>query len=302
MRRRLRTLAVALVLTAQAALAQAQGAVVLKIDAATQRRLGVVTAPLTAARRSGVVTGFARALDPVPLATLDSDIATAASAAAASQAEATRTRALNAADQTVSKQVAEAAQATARADAAKLQLLRRRVGLEWGPALANDARRSRLVADIAAGRAALIRVDSAQGLANLKGSVAIDLGSVGTAYAVILGPTRVGDPRLQSTGVLALVSGAQAVHFGVGTTAPASIALGAGVEGVVLPRAALLRTAGQTFVYIRKDAGSFERRPVTGGIPDPQGLFAPRGFRPGETVAVAGASQLFAAEKPSVEG
>ena len=302
MRFRLRTLpmtaALALALMAPAAQALAEG-VLLKIDAATQRRLGVTTAPLAAGRRTAAVSGFARALDPVPLATLDSDIAAAAAAAAASQAEAARTRALNAADQTVSKQVAETAQATARGDAAKLQLLRRRLGLEWGPSLASDARRARVISDIAAGRAALVRIDSAQGLAAQRGSVTIDLGPEGVAHAVILGPTRSGDPRLQSTGVLALVSGAQAVHFGVGTTAPASIVTGSGLEGVVLPRAALLRTAGQTFVYVRRDAASFERRAVAGALSDPKGLFAPRGFKAGEAVAVTGASQLFAAETPS---
>ena len=304
MKLRLRTLpmtaALALALMAGPVGAQG-GAVLLKINAATQKRLGVTTAPLAVAHRTAAMTGFARALDTVPLATLDSDIATAASAAAASQTEATRTHALNAQDQTVSRKDAEAAQATARADSAKLQLLRRRLGLEWGPALANDARRSRIIADIAAGRAALVRIDSAQSLAAQRGSVTIDLGPEGSAHAVILGPTRTGDPRLQSTGVLALVSGAQAVHFGVGATAPASITTGSGLTGVVLPRAALLRTAGQTFVYIRKDAASFERRPVEGALSDPKGLFAPRGFKAGEAVAVTGASQLFAAEKPSVE-
>ena len=93
----------------------------LKMDQATQTRLGVVTAPLQAAYHSTTETGFARALDPGPLAQLQSDIATAVAAAAASKAEADRTKALNAADQTVSKQAAEAAAAQARGDAAKLE-------------------------------------------------------------------------------------------------------------------------------------------------------------------------------------
>ena len=47
----------------------------LKVGAATQKRLGIVTAPLVAARRGASINGFARALDAVPLATLDADIA-----------------------------------------------------------------------------------------------------------------------------------------------------------------------------------------------------------------------------------
>lgn len=83
--------------------------------------------------------------------------------------------------------------------------------------------------------------------------------------------------------------------------APATIAAGAGVEGVVLPRAALLRTAGQTFVYIRRDAADFERRAVNRAISDPDGLFVGAGFKPGEAVVTSGASQLFAAQSPSAK-
>jgi hypothetical protein len=270
----------------------------LKMDPATQARLGVTTAPLQAARRAAAVTGFARALDTGPLAQLDSDITGAVAALAASQAEATRAAALNAADQTVSKQAAEAAAAQARQDAAKLQLLRRRVGLEWSPALArlSDARRGKLVADLAAGRAALVRIDSAVGLSQARGAVEIDLGPGGRARAAILGPARVGDPRLQSTGLLALVTGPQALQLGSGTVAAATISAGAAMDGVLIPRAALLRTGGQTFAYVRRDAANFERRLVPPGISDPGGLFVTSGFRAGEPVVTSGAAQLFAAQ------
>lgn len=291
-----RAMALGLALLAQPAFAAPAN--LLKMDAATQTRLGIVTAPLQSAHRSATITGFARALDPGPLAQLDSDITTTVAALAASQAESARTLRLNKLDETVSTQVAEAAAAQARSDAAKLLLLRRRVGLEWGPPLArlSDARRGKLVADIAAGRAALVRVDSAQGLSQVRGSAEIDLGAGGRARATILGPTRVGDPRLQSTGLLALVSGPQALQLGSGTVAPATIAQGAGAEGVVIPRAALLRTGGRTYVYIRRDAGDFERRPVPAGLSDPEGLFVTSGFKAGEPVVTSGAAQLFAAQ------
>jgi hypothetical protein len=273
----------------------------LKMDAATQARLGVATQPLQAARRSASVTGFARALDPGPLAQLDSDIVAAVATYEASKAEAARTRDLNAADQTVSKQAAEAAASQARQDAAKLALLRKRVGLEWSPVLAgySDARRGKLVADIAAGRAALVRIDSAQGLSQVRGTAEIDLGAGRRAQAAILGPTRTGDARLQSTGVLALVTGPAAMQFGSGTVAPASISQGGG-DGVLIPRAALLRAGGRTFVYVRTNATAFEQRAVAGGLSDPSGLFVTSGFKAGEAVVTTGAAQLFAAQsKPA---
>ena len=279
----------------------ADAAKVLKLEPAVQQRLGIATAPLAAAQRTATVSGFARGIDAAPLATLDSDIASAVAALSASQVEATRTRALNQADQTVSKQVAEVAATQARADAAKLTLLRRRLGLEWGPSIQalTDAKRGRLVADIAAGHAALIRIDASGGLTQFKGVATIDLGAAGSARAAILGPARVGDARLQSTGLLALITGPQAMRMATGTLAPATIAVGAASTGTVIPRMALLRTGGETFAYVRRDAGSFERRLVVDGAADPQGLVVTGGFRPGEQVVVKGAAQLYAAETPA---
>ncbi len=289
----------ACVLASGPALAAETGSVV-KLDAATQTRLGVAVAPLAAERRAAVVTGFARVLDPSPLAQLDSDIAVAAIAAEASRAEAVRARALNAADATVSTRVAEAAEAAARGDAAKLALLRRRLGLEWGPTFQrmSDAARSRLVAGLAGGTSALVRIDVAGFAALNAASADLDLGPAGRARATILGPARTTDPRLQSTGLIGLVTGAQARLLATGFAAPASLAGGASVQGVVLPRSALLRNEGRTLVYVRKDPGSFELRAAEGGVPIPSGLFVPRGFAPGEAVVVQGASALHAAQNP----
>ncbi len=273
----------------------ARGEPLVKLDAAAQKRIGVAVAPLVAAHRSGATTGFARVLDVSPLATLDADLASAAAAAAASSAEAARTRALAAEDATVSRKVAETARAQAQADAIKLTLLRRRVALEWGPAFVPDARRARLIADVAAGRAALVRIDAAADLASVR-SVRLDLGPQGVITASVLGAARVADQRLQAAGLIGLVSGPKASLLSAGMTATASLDRAGGEAGVVLPRSALIRTGGQTFAYVRKGADQFERRVVIGGAHQADGLFAPSGFTPGEAVVVDGAAALLAAE------
>ena len=297
----MRPAAIAVILALAAVQAAQAADAALKLDAATERRLGIAVAPLKAERRAASVGGFARGLDAVLLATLDADIATASAAVAASQAEAVRARALNAADETISRRAAEAAGAQARADAARLTLLRRRVGLEWGPGLARltDVQRGRLVADLAAGRASLMRLDMAAQAGLPRGSASVDLGPAGHAAATILGAARGGDPRLQTPGLLAVVRGSQALQIGVGTVVPATLGAGAVADGVVLPRSALLRNGGRTYAYVRLGPGQFERRAVSGGMSDPAGLFVSAGFRPGEAVVTAGASQLFAAETPS---
>lgn len=275
----------------------------LKMNAATQKRLGLVTAPLAAAHRTSGASGFARVLDAGPLALLDADIAAAQAALGASQAEASRTRTLNAEDQTVSRRLAQSAAAQARVDAARLELLRRRLGLEWGQGIArlSDGARGRLVGDLSAGRATLVRIDSAGGVSAASRSIGLDLGPDGRALASVLGPARTSDPRLQTTGALAIVRGVAAARMGAGAVLPARIETGGSANGVTLPREALVRREGQTLAYVRRDAGSFERRVVLGGIAGPGGIFVASGFRPGEPVVIKGAAQLLAAETP-VEG
>ncbi len=268
------------------------------IDAATMRRLSIGTTPARAITQGASISGFARVLDPIPLAQLDSDIAAAIPAAAASNAEAARSRALYDADATVSRKLAEAATTQARGDSAKLALLRRRLGLEWGPAVArlSDTRRGALVAALAAGRSALVRIDSAGGVgqANLRTAI-LDLGDLGPVSATILGPARAADPRLQSPGLIALVSGAKAGLFSTGLSVPAKIS-GVSRSGVLVPATAILRVDGATWVYVQNGAATFTRRRLGGTIAVPGGLFAGGGVSVGERLVTSGASALYAAE------
>jgi hypothetical protein len=269
------------------------------LDAATVRRLAIETAPVRAATQSNAVAGFARVLDPIPLAQLDSDIATARAAAAASTAEAERSHALFAADATVSRKAVEAAAMQARTDGAHLALLRRRVGLEWGPAIArlNDAQRSALVAALASGRAALLRIDSAGGIgqAGLR-SVELDLGEQGKVIAAILGPARAADSQLQSPGLIARVSGPKATILSSGLSVPAQLS-GTVRSGAAIPPGAVLRVDGAAWVYVQTAPGRFVRKPLGGVAPNAGELFAASGVQAGQRIVTRGAAALYAAER-----
>jgi hypothetical protein len=270
-----------------------------KLAAETQHKLGLTVQPLAAATRAATLTGYVKVLDPGPLAQLDSDILAAEAAASASAAEAARSRTLNAADQAVSTKALQAAEAQARADASKLALLRRRIGLEWGEGLSRLSGRQRgaLLSEIAAGKAALVRIDTAsgEGLAALR-ALDIDLGAMGTVHAVVLGSARAADPRLLSSGLIAKASGPNARALSVGLSLPVKLTVSGPVKGVVAPRAALLRSQGKTWVYVRTATETFVRKPVEDGRAEGGGLFAPAGFKPGEQVVTHGAAALFAAE------
>jgi hypothetical protein len=270
-----------------------------QVSADIQRRLGIVTQRLAVARQSTEIDAFAKVLDPAPLAQSDSDLQTAEAAAAASAAQAARVKALHAADGSIATKDVEAAVSQARQDALKVTLLRRQIGLAWGPGIArmSDAARGRLVRALAAGSAALVHVDTHNndGQAGAK-FVKVDIGD-GSARGVVIGPARAAEPRLQSSGLIVEVTGAQAVLLSVGLTQSAHIESSTPQSGVLLPRGAVVRFRGADWVYVRTGSGGFDRRLVQDPVPEADGLFVAQGFSAGDELVVKGAEALFAAEQ-----
>ncbi|SDD60318.1 hypothetical protein SAMN05444678_1179 [Sphingomonas sp. YR710] len=280
-------------------LAIAAPASAITLDPAIQRRLGILTTSLKMTKQDSDLSSFAHVIDPVPLVTLDSDLATAAANAAASQAEAARTRTLAAADATVARKVSEAATAQARGDAAKVALLRRRLALEWGSGIArsSDGERHRLIEGIVAGRTALLRIDSpdAVGWRNVRAAM-LDLGTMGTVPVRMLGPARIVDPGQAAAGRIALVSGRAAAELAVGMTIPVELKTGDAPAGVTIPAAAILRSGGASWAYVRSGTNRFDRRRLVAPIATQGGLFVTQGFAAGEAVVIRGGAQLFTAE------
>ncbi|MGZ3273482.1 MAG: hypothetical protein ACXU8Z_06950 [Caulobacteraceae bacterium] len=269
------------------------------LEPAVQARLGVRTEALESQRRSAQIDAFAKVLDSGPLAQLETDLEGAQAAAAASAAEAKRARALNAAGGTVASKDAEAAEAQARNDATKVELLLQRIGLEWGPGLQRlgDARRRALVRDLSNGQAALVHVDSPNNAGQAQArSVDIDVADT-SVHGEVLGAARAAEPRLQSSGLIAVARGKTAVLLSVGLIQSAHINTPASAPGVVIPRTAVIRFNGSDWAYVRRAAQGFERRRLDSPTPDASGLFVTRGFSPGEEVVVQGAAELFGVEQ-----
>lgn len=270
----------------------------LSMPLATQQRLHLVTAPAVSIHQSETVSGYAKVLDPLPLASLDADLTSAVAVADASRTEAARAKSLNANGSAMSLRALEAAQAQARVDAARVTLYRRQLALQWGPiGTLADERRSALIYLLTMGRAALVRIDSpgATGQGGRK-SVDVSFDGLGTVHVTILGSARTADTRLGSPGLIGQVTGPMAERLAVGLTAPVSLSIPFKGSGVVIPRAALLRTAGQSWVYVKLSPTTFERRLVVIGLATEAGLVARSGVASGENLVVQGASMLLSAE------
>ncbi|WP_068079707.1 efflux RND transporter periplasmic adaptor subunit [Novosphingobium rosa] len=278
-------------------------AATIRLRPEVQQHLGLATQRLAPTRRAGEIDAFAKVLDPGPLAQLVSDLRTAQAASMASHAEALRANALHAAGGGVSARDSQTATALARADTLKVAFLRQRLGLEWGPGIAHmsDARRDRLVMALAHGAAALVHVDTHNndGQAGAR-TVKIDIGAT-SARGVVIGPARVAEPRLQSSGLIVEVTGPSAILLSVGLTQSAHIESASLQDGVILPRDALIRFRGAAWAYVR-NSGGFERRLVPNPVPEEKGFFVASGFAPGDEVVVRGVAGLFAAEKGSGAG
>ena len=133
----------------------------LSMPLATQQRLHLATASAASIRQSETVSGYAKILDPLPLASLDADLTSAIAVADASRAEAARAKSLNANGSAMSLRAVEAAQAQARVDAARVTLYRRQLAIQWGPiGTLSDARRTVLIDLLTTGQAALVRIEN----------------------------------------------------------------------------------------------------------------------------------------------
>jgi len=139
-------------------------------------------------------------------------------------------------------------------------------------------------------------VPPAGAVVRLRGSAAA------TMQAKVLGMLPVADPRLQTRGVLAELSGSQAqlaVGQMLGAQLPGSASPAA---GVILARGALLREGSQVWAYVQTGPTTFVRREVTGFQPLTAGWFVSGGFAPGERVVTAGAAALLGVEAPAGGG
>ena len=275
------------------------------LSAAEQARLGVQTQVLTAAPAPQGHASTARVLDPGPLIQLDADLAAASASLAASRAEAGRTRKLYTEDRTASARALEMAEAQAQADLQRVNGAQRRLLLEWGEGVARlpARRRAALLNDLAHVRSELVRIElpaeapvpPAGAVVRLRGSAAA------TMQAKVLGMLPVADPRLQTRGVLAELSGSQA-QLAVGQMLGAQLPGSASPAGVILARGALLREGSQVWAYVQTGPATFVRREVTGFQPLTAGWFVSGGFAPGERVVAAGAAALLGVEAPAGGG
>ena len=209
-----------------------------------------------------------RVLDPNPIVMLDGELTAAQAALAASRAEYDRTQALLKSGEGMSRKVAEIAEAQFRSDEIKADGLRRRAQIEWGAMVSalNAMKRRKFVEQLVGGETALVRVDLLAGDALAEMPASARLAVLGREAEIIsanaIAPATDTDVKSLAQGFLLRVDSPKfALRPGMAVTAWLALA-SEPRRGFAVPRSAVLRHDGRTWVFIQEEQEKFVRKPV----------------------------------------
>lgn len=249
---------------------------------------------------------YGRVLDPTPIVALDGDLASAEAALAASRAEYERTQALLKTGDGISRKLAEGAEAQFRGDEIKADGLRRRTQIEWGALVsALDAvQRRAFVERLVHNESVLVRVDLLAGDAVGEMPTAARIAVIGregeTIPANAITPSADTDPKTQAQGfILRVDKPAFALRPGMALTAWLELSKER-AQGLAVPRAAILRHDGRTWVFVQEEQERFVRKAVTLVAPldGARGWFVAEGggIKADDLLVVTGAQSLLSEE------
>lgn len=280
------------------------GQAILRIDAATLARSGIVTAPLAASNAATTVPVFATVVDTTRLTDLANawavgaaQVSAARARANASKASLERTRLLYADAQNASLAQLQAAQATyaadrAGADAAQAQAATALASArqEFGPTLKPG---SALVDAIVSRRSLLLQVALPDAGAPPPTLVIEGDGGV-HAPARLIGAAARADPRVPGRGVYYVVDGSSGLVPGMSVTA--QLTTGGHIQGATVPASAIVSWQGRNWIYSRRSDGAFVRVPVSTDERDQTGNYIVHDLAPGTPVVTRGAQLLLSEE------
>ena len=273
----------------------ANGEIIVTLDTATQKRIGLAVAPLSGAEHRGTRQGFARVLDAASLTSLLNELALARTSMDASEKELARTKVL-AVQADVSEKTRIAAETAAARDRLTVQAAEDKLALAFGRELAGRADLPQLARSLASLEAALVRVDlpAGESLATppAKARFFAPASEAGQFDAEFIGPATSVGPEFQGQAFLYLATQTKR-RLAPGANLTAVLELpGDASAGVDIPRAAVVRSEGRGWAFVQTGDDTFTRREVALTRPTNDGWFVAEVFKPGENVVVTGAQVL----------
>lgn len=280
------------------------GSTTLKIDKETQARMGLQVAQVQPAQAKPVTSGFARILDPAPLGTAVLEWTALQLESRAATREWERTRLL-ASQQNASERVLQAAELAAERARQLGEAARQKIAAAWGTQLANRTNLAELSAALMRGDEALVRVDLPAGFSPVTAPVAarlVRLTEEGASLEVtLLGEATSVDPAFQGRAFLGLLAKPEGLRPGAALTAFIEWS-GQPLDGVLVPRDAVVRDRAKTFVYRQESDEVFQRVEVELDHPLEAGWFVRKPWATSQKVVTVGAAQLLSEERKDEGG
>jgi len=259
----------------------------------------VQTVELAASRDAVKLEGVATILNPDTLLQLDADIRSANVAADFSRGQLERFNLST----LLSRQMVETAKRQAGIDASQLKLLQARLQQTWGdeaPFLSTDTRQ-KLIAEISSGARAIVRFDFPDLAAGQPRNVrVIPLRGGSETKVETIWPAPSGNLAMPGVSFFGLIPAGPGLKAGDRARLIADNPDAR--SGVVIPNAAIVVFASQSWCYVETGAKKYERRPVSLDLPVDGGYLVRTGFEPGTRVVVRGASVLLSREAQPAEG
>jgi hypothetical protein len=276
-----------------------------ELDEESMQRLGVEIVAITTSRSLAVTSGTAIVLDSAALTATLADIDAARAEATATQANYQRLQLLYADDGNASRQAVETAQTQWMAVRTRLVSIEARTRSEWGaPFVSAQGSRPAWLADLAAGRAALLRAEFVGALPtdaarldysllgnDAEAAAAQTLAYVGRSHAQMLA-TGGASVLLRAKGAV----GSESV-LRPGERLAVIASSHAGSQRALVPAAAVFVDGGQFWCYVQRAAGRFDRVALTATTRVAEGYPVAEGINAGDKVVVRGAPLLLSLER-----
>ena len=297
--------------------AKAGEAATLRLDAATQQRIGIEPAPLRAAPRHEELRAYGRVLDLTPLTELAGRYANARAQLEGARARLEgsrsaydRSRSLYKDQQNVSAAQVQSAEATFRSDqaavaAADAQLtgVAAAARQDWGPMLGQSlVDGSALTARLIGREDVLVQVTlpAISVLPTAPAVASVDLPGGKRVPLRYVSPATRTDPLVQGASFLYVAGADSGLLPGMNVRAllPSERAR----DGVLVPDTAVLRWQGDDWVYLRMAADKFVRRRIDTTVPAPGG-YVVADLPPDAPIVTHGAELLLSEEfKTEIRG
>lgn len=272
------------------------GATILKLDAETQKRLGLQTAVPVAGSVANELTATARVLDGSSFVSAVNELRAAHAALDAARADHERKQKLFANGRNASASAVEQAAALVTQQTLVIESAHQRLFATWGRGVAGHDDLPALAQRLLQREAALVRVELlATDTLEIPPATLRLLRQSGEAIATanVLGPATATDSTVAGQSFLCLVT-INASSLVPGSALLARLGTGVSEKGTVLPRGAVVRHAGLGWAYVQTAADTFTRRIVPLDRAHPDGWLVSGEWT--QPVLISGAQSLLSEE------